>query len=524
MQVRATLRERVVTESAEMSGARLSAPRGACRLTIGVDEKTLPRVFPSCGIDALTWSRERRHRERFRGRERAMAGERQREQLGQGGQGLGLGMALSSLTAIQLLLSFGIQWYTIARLGAGPETDALYAGATVLQLFLVAVMDPLSSVLIPLLSGRTEADRRGSARPLCIGLTTLAGMLVLIIAVIAPLFVSLLVPGFSDRTRALTVELMRIQVVGLIGASAFTVLAALSHARNRFLWPAGALVVCSLVGCGLLWLGLSSVGVRLAAWVQVFLWCGPALLLVKGLGGGPSRPLLLDRPLWGELWDRLRPLLFSAAYIRTGFVVDRFLTSFLAAGSLVIFDLTWRVLAAMVRILNQGVVTPLVPTLATLAGRGAWSEFAQLCRARLWWLGAAGPAALVTVLGAVTFAQTLDLWNDNLATFRTLVLAGSGVLFFGGINHLLVNAFYADGESAIPARLEILTTTAGLALKGLGVLSGGLTGLAAAISLQYFLSCLLLGGALARRVTARMRTSPNAPVAGMLAAHSSRPL
>lgn len=453
-----------------------------------------------------------------------MAGERQREQGGESGRGLGLGMALSSLTAIQLFLSFGIQWYTIARLGAGPTTDALYAGATVLQLFLVALMDPLSCVLVPLLSCRAEADRRRSVRPLFVGMTALAGLLVLTIAAAAPLLVSLLVPGFSDDTRALTVELTRIQVVGLIGAAAFTVLAALSHARNRFLWPAGALVVCSLVGWGLLSLGLSQVGVRLAAWVQVFLWCGPALLLVKGLGAGPSRSLSLDRPLWRELWDRLRPLLFSAAYVRTGFVVDRFLTSFLTAGSLVIFDLAWRVLAAMVRIFNQGVVTPVVPTLSALAGRGAWREFAQLCRARLWWLGAAGPATLVTVLGAVTFAQTFDIWNDNLATFRTLVLAGSGVLFFGGINHLLVNAFYAEGESAVPARLEILTTTAGLALKGLGVLTGGLTGLAAAISLQYFLSCLLLGGALARRVTARLRTSPNAPVAGMLAAHSSRPL
>ncbi|MBA5870599.1 MAG: hypothetical protein GDA68_11485 [Nitrospira sp. CR2.1] len=453
-----------------------------------------------------------------------MAGERQPEQIGQGGQGLGLGMALSALTAIQLLLSFGIQWYTIARLGAGPETDALYAGATLLQLFLVAVMDPLSSVLVPLLSGRTEADRRGSARPLCLGMTTLAGLLVLIIAAAAPLLVPLLVPGFSAHTRALTVELMRIQVMGLIGAAAFTVLAALSHARNRFLWPAGALVVCSLVGWGLLSLGLSRVGVRLAAWVQVFLWCGPALLLLKGLGAGPSRSLFLDRPLWRELWDRLRPLLFSAAYVRTGFVVDRFLTSFLAAGSLVMFDLAWRVLAAIVRIFNQGVVTTVVPTLSALAGCGAWREFAQLCRARLWWMGAAGLAALLTLLAVVTLAQTLDLWSETLATFRALLLAGSGVLLFGGINHLLVNAFYADGESALPARLEILTTTAGLALKGMGVLAGGLTGLAAAITLQYALSCVLLGGALARRVTARIRTSPFPPAAGMLVAESSRPL
>lgn len=167
-----------------------------------------------------------------------MAGERRTEQAERSGQGIGLGMALSTLTAMQLLLSFGIQWYTIARLGSGPETDALYAGATLLQLFVVAVMDPLSCVLVPLLSARHEADRRGVVRPLVLGITALSALLMLVIVVAAPLLVSLLVPGFSEQTRTLTVELTRIQLVGLIGAASFTVLAALSHAGNRFLWPA----------------------------------------------------------------------------------------------------------------------------------------------------------------------------------------------------------------------------------------------------------------------------------------------
>lgn len=450
-----------------------------------------------------------------------MAGERRTEQAERSGQGIGLGMALSTLTAMQLLLSFGIQWYTIARLGSGPETDALYAGATLLQLFVVAVMDPLSCVLVPLLSARHEADRRGVVRPLVLGITALSALLMLVIVVAAPLLVSLLVPGFSEQTRTLTVELTRIQLVGLIGAASFTVLAALSHAGNRFLWPAGSLVLSSLVGWGLLVLGLQQVGVRLAAWVQVFLWCGPALLLVKGLAAGPSESRSLDSSLWRELWTRLRPLLFSAAYVRTGFVVDRFLTSFLAAGSLVLFDLTWRVLAALVRIFNQGVVTPVVPTLSALAGRGAWSEFARLCRTRLWWMGTAGLTALATLLSAVTLAQSFDLWSETLATFRTLLLAGSGVLLFGGINHLLVNAFYAEGETGLPARVEILTATGGLALKGLGFLAGGLIGLAAAISLQYVLSSLFLGAALARRVAARLRANEAGSVPGLLVAGSS---
>ena len=83
-----------------------------------------------------------------------------------GRNALGLGMGLSLLTAAQLLSSFGIQWYTVAHLGAGPDTDALYAGTTLLQLLSVVVMDPLSFVLVPLLSARPEDERRRLAWPL----------------------------------------------------------------------------------------------------------------------------------------------------------------------------------------------------------------------------------------------------------------------------------------------------------------------------------------------------------------------
>ena len=57
------------------------------------------------------------------------------------GNGMRLGTSLCLLAAGQLLASFGIQWYTIARLGVGSDTDALYAGSTLLQLCSAVVLD-----------------------------------------------------------------------------------------------------------------------------------------------------------------------------------------------------------------------------------------------------------------------------------------------------------------------------------------------------------------------------------------------
>ena len=464
------------------------------------------------GYPALTCARQRRHRESEKPMNRpAICDEQAAMAASVNRNGVRVGVSLSLLTTGQLLTSFGIQCYTIARLGAGSQTDALYAGSSLLQLCSAVVLDQVSFVLVPLLAARGERERAVLAWPLFVGIGSLFALVTILLYVAAPYLVPLMTPGFTEPTALLAVELARIQLLGLFGAACFTVLSALYQARNQFLWPSGAVLISALLGWWVLVAGLASQGVRLAAWVQVLLWCGPALLLVRGLG--PWSPGFINhRTVFRDLWLRLRPLLVSAAFVRTGFVVDRFLTSFLAAGSLVLLDVTWRVMAALVRIFNQGLVTPAVPALATLAKSGRWQEFVRLCHARLLWMGAAGGMAAAFLFGMITLSRSFgdDLSSvgvtaDSLATIQTLLLAGGGLLLFGGLTYVLVNAFYAEGETGIPAKVEIGTSLAGLALKGIGFLMGGLIGIAVATSIQYALSSLLLGLLFHRRMAARLR-------------------
>ncbi len=128
--------------------------------------------------------------------------------------GVYLGISLSLLTAWQLLASFGIQWYTIARLGAGSQTDALYAGSTLLQLCSAVVLDQVSVVLVPLLAAREEHERAALAWPLFVGIGSLFALVTLLLYGVAPYLVPLMAPGFSDPTAVLAVELARIQLLG----------------------------------------------------------------------------------------------------------------------------------------------------------------------------------------------------------------------------------------------------------------------------------------------------------------------
>jgi len=98
-----------------------------------------------------------------------------------------------------------------------------------------------------------------------------------------------------------------------------------------------------------------------------------------------------------------------------------------------------------------------------------------------------------------------------------ILLAGAGLLLFGGLTHVLVNAFYAQGDTGVPAKVEIGTSLAGLALKGIGFLMGGLLGIAVATTVQYALSSLLLGLLFSRRMAARLRDTAPGSVPTLLA-------
>jgi len=232
-----------------------------------------------------------------------------------------LSLLLSLIAGFQILVSFGILWYTVMQLGAGSETDALYAGVTLPIVIAVVLIESLTHVLTPLLSAKSEQERRRYAWPLFLGIGFLFSGISLALFFAAPLLVPLIVPGFSDATKQLTVALTKIQLVGLVGVACYAVLAAFYQARNRFVWAALSVLSCSLAGGLLLVWKLPQIGVTLAAWVQVLIFTGPAVLLFPGLGRFDQARWDLD--LYRELWHRVRPLALGAAYYKTGLVVDR---------------------------------------------------------------------------------------------------------------------------------------------------------------------------------------------------------
>src|SRR5439155_10356602 len=183
----------------------------------------------------------------------------------------------------------------------------------------------------------------------------------------------------------------------------YAVLAGLCQARGHFLRPPLAALACGAVAWAILVCRLSTGGVVFAAWMQVVVYLGPAVLLLPAAGW----PRFAD---WSsgelsELWSRLRPVLAAASYCRSGFVVDRCLASFVGPGSLVILDLGQRVQGAAVRVMNEALVTPHVSTLARIAAAGRWDALQSAFRRQRWRVTIAATAAASAILLIATAGQ-----------------------------------------------------------------------------------------------------------------------
>jgi putative peptidoglycan lipid II flippase len=434
---------------------------------------------------------------------------------------LRLGMALFVLTFAQLATSFGIQWYTVTQLGVGTDTDALYAALTVPQVAMLVLIDPLAFVLTPLLAIKHARERRIVGSQMFWFIAGCSTLIAALAAIVAPVTVPLLAPGFSESTVELAVKLARIESTAIAGAACTMVLISLNHAGQVFIGPAIATLISSVVGWIILLMGIQSGGVVLAAWVQVLLFAGPVFLLVPSVSCWPWGHGSGLRSLLSEVWTQYKPLAASASYYRTGFMVDRWLTSFLVPGSIVILELASRVHLAIVRIINHGITTPIVAVLATLSSQGSWPAFKQQCRERLLWivlLSFGAGSALIAAAIVTPYAYEAGgesgvigaLRLNDVQKLAVVLVLGSGVLLFGSISHLAMSAFYAQGDTRTPTRIQVLTYSIGIALKAGGFFLGGLYGIMAAMSVACGIEAIALGVVLGRLLNRRMSADPHA--------------
>jgi putative peptidoglycan lipid II flippase len=400
-------------------------------------------------------------------------------------------LQLGTLSAVNIASNLLFQWLVLTGLGPGMLTDALFAGITLPQLFTAIVSSSLAHVLVPILAGEAHDDQRRDAWTLFVYLAVLFALVATALIFTADWWVPLTVPGFLAEAKLLTVDLARISLLGMVFTGMSAVQAAVGIARHKYLSTEAAPLVANIISTLLLvWL-LPMYGVWAAAWISVLRLVVQTLLLLP-LIGRPSMPNL-SRPAVLIAWQRLKPMLIGAAYYKMDPLVDRFLLSAAATGSLSMLYLAQQLHSAVCQVITKAIAVPVISQLAAAHKRhdqeffalkliGALKVMLAICLFCVFaiWLVGQPLLTLGMAYGKFSIAHVQDLW--------LLLLLSAGMLVAGAVGALTAGAFYARGDTRTPTFLGSLAFTVGIALKIFMFNLYGVKGLAVAISTYYIFS------------------------------------
>lgn len=388
-----------------------------------------------------------------------------------------------------------VQWYVFIQLGPGVETDALFAGMTIPQLVLSVISGSLIHVLVPLFSGESQERLRHDAWGFLVLIGGLFGLLAVLLYLTAPWWVPLTVPGFNEAGHILTIELTRIQLIGMVFSAINGVQWAAYHARQRFLWAEFTPILSSAFALLLLIWALPRFGVIAAAWIGTLRMGVQTLLLTPGMGI-PVRPNLKSAAIQ-QAWQRIRPLLLGTAYYKTDPMVDRFLLSTASTGSLSLYYLAQQIYSAASQVLNKAIATPLVPVLSKLYKTGDRDGFRRAYHRKLL---AVGIISFVGLLALVLIGQEFltflvgqgNISASNVTQLWWLMIWLGGMFIGGTMGQICSSSFYACGDTLTPTRISMLTYTVYIPSKVVVFFLWGIAGLAVATSVYYVVNLSLL--------------------------------
>ena len=402
---------------------------------------------------------------------------------------------LGTLAAANIGVGFLFQWYVLTQLGPGMETDALFAGMTLPQLVLVVISGSLMHVLVPLLAGEDENHLRHDAWGFLVLVGGLFGLLATILYVTAPWWIPITVPGFSAEGQALTIELTRIQLIGMVFAAVNGVQWAAYHARQHFVWAEFTPILSSVLSLLLLiWL-LPTYGVVAAAWIGTLRMGLQTVLLAPGMGK-PVWPDL-NSPAISAAWWRIKPLLLGTAYYKTDPLVDRFLLSTASSGSLSLYYLAQQIYGAATQVINKAMAAPLVPLLSKLHKAGDKDGFRRTYHRKMLQVGVISLVGILALclFGQFLFAQLFGhgrLTNHDLELLWLMMLLMSGQFVIGNLGMVMTSMFYSVGDTRSPTVTGVVAYSLGMVIKVFMFYLMGVLGLAIAVSVYFLISLYLM--------------------------------
>ena len=360
-----------------------------------------------------------------------------------------------------------------ARFGASSELDAYLAAFRLPDLlFTLVAGGALASAFIPTFSQRVAVKDEAGAWRLAsnVGNLLLLGMisLALLAGVLArPLVAHIIAPGFSPEQQALTVNLMRWMLVSTVIFGVSGLLMGILNSFHHFLLPALAPILYNSAIILAAWLLSPSMGIHA---LVVGVVAGATLHLLIQIPG-----LVQHRARWQphlsladagvrEVLRLMGPRVLGLGIVQINFIVNVFLASHLAEGSISAMNYAWLIMLLPQGIFAQSLATAAFPTFshqAALGQRQAMRHTLGGLFSLLIFLTL--PAAVILILLRQPIVALLLQRGAFDAHDTQLTAYALGFFALGLVSHALVEvsarSFYALKDTKTPVVIGVAAMT-----------------------------------------------------------------
>ena len=356
--------------------------------------------------------------------------------------------------------------------GASVEVDAYLASNRLTEtIFNLMAGGALASAFVPTFSAMLDReDEKEKAWLLASRIGNCLFLVLLLLCTIGFVFAEqvvkyILVPGFSlhdPELQALTVRLLRIQLPSVLIFGISGLVMGILNTNGNFLFPGLAPAMYQvgiMIGVVILAKPLGITGVALGAVLGSllhFLIQFPHLLRIRGARYFPS--LGLKDPHVREIVKLMIPRQIGASAVQLNFLVDNYLASFLAPGS--ISALSWGLSLMLMpqAAIAQSVATVALPMFSVQVSRGETSEMrSSLASALRLVLMLAIPATAGLVIMSTPIVRIV-FERRSFTPEMTMMVACSLIWYgVGLIGHCVVEvvsrAFYAMHDTKTPVMI-----------------------------------------------------------------------
>jgi len=426
---------------------------------------------------------------------------------------------------VDKVLAFARQLIFTNQFGLSYQLDVFNAANNIPDLLSALISGgALGVALIPVLSDYMQKSGRSAAWELFARILNLAfvvtAILAILLAMLAPWLIdTVIAPGFPPEQKALSVELMRLDLIAILVFSISGLAMAGLQANQHFILPAlapalynigqifGGLVLSPETGYQIGGITLPHFGFGVHGLVYGVIIGAVLHLLIQIPGliryGFRWQPIVgLRTPGVKQVLVLMGPRVLTMFFIQVYFIARDNLASGLGEGSITALNLGWFIMQVPETLLGSAIAIALLPSISEIFARGEHEKFKETVN------GAVRALLALTVPAAVLLSVGLrpllarafpafDVSQLELVVWITrLYLAG---LMGHALLEIASRSFYAQQNAAIPLYAAAVNSVAYIILAIALTSLMGAGGIALAGSIAFTAEALILLWLLGRR-------------------------